>query len=420
MASEQYRSFFVILVQLTVFSSFSSGLLFPSEIAIPVVTNSSSGRSKDGFPLMIHISISRYRIVLVLNELLIAPHFSSVYVSKSITIRTSNLKGCFYQGYVEPFVHKGTKYHNWNATINICKGLRGQFGNMNGHIVIMPMKSSGTSIHRMHFLQYQVYNITKFTWSMEHLHTEFPFDSSNTGKAIYSDYPFIELKVFNDKYIYESHNKSIARLEYYIADVVNQLDLLFSALDIDVVLVSMVTWTTIYLVDGYPNITEVLFNFNEYLFRQSPHQFDIAVLYSTFQDPRISGLSIQGGCCTAKNGILIGNKKLDLIFVSFVTAHEIGHTLNMQHDGTCRSDDCNHDDRDPCIMKGVGELRVFPTKWSKCSRSHIKDALAIGEYNCLYRALGSGVGDQTGYISDFSLKFLFYVISCQSKYKFSV
>ena len=229
MASEQYRSFFldVILVQLTFFSSSSSGLLFPSEIAIPVVTNSSSGRSKDGFPLMMRISISRYRIVLVLNELLIAPHFSSVYVSKGNTIRTSNLKGCFYQGYVEPFVHKGTEYHNWNATINICKGLRGQFGNMNGHIVIMPMKSSGTSIHRMHFLQYQVHNITKFAWSTELLHTMFSFDSSNTGKTIYSDYPFIELKVFNDKYIYESHNKSVTRLEYYIADVVNQLDLLF-------------------------------------------------------------------------------------------------------------------------------------------------------------------------------------------------
>ena len=81
---------------------------------------------------MMRISISRYRIVLVLNELLIAPHFSSVYVSKGNTIR-SNLKGCFYQGYVEPFVHKGTEYHNWNATINICKGLRGQIGNMNGH-----------------------------------------------------------------------------------------------------------------------------------------------------------------------------------------------------------------------------------------------------------------------------------------------
>ena len=409
MASEQYRSFFldVILVQLTFFLSSSSGLLFPSEIAIPVVTNSSLGKSKDGFPLMMRISISRYRIVLVLNELLIAPHFSSVYVSKGNTVRTSNLKGCFYQGYVEPFVHKGTEYHNWNATINLCKGLRGQFGNMNGHTIIMPIKSSGTSIHQMHFLQYQVFNITKFTWSMEHLHTMFSFESLNAGKAIYSDYPFIELKVFNDKYIYESHNKSIARLEYYIADVVNQLDLLFSALDIDVVLVSMVTWTTIYLVDGYPNITEVLLNFNEYLFRQSPHQFDIAVLYSTFEDPILGGLSIEGGCCTARNGIFIGIEDLHLIFVSSVIAHEIGHTLSMQHDELCGSEDCNHDDRNPCIMKGVGDMRAIATKWSKCSRSYIKEALAIGEYNCLYRALGSGIGVPPGYyISYFNLKIL--------------
>ena len=272
---------------------------------------------------------------------------------------------------------------------------------MNGHIVIMPMKSSGTSIHQMHFLQYQVYNITKFTWSMQ---TVFPFDSSNTGKAIYSDYPFIELKVFNDKYIYESHNKSIARLEYYIADVVNQLDLLFSGLDIDVVLVSMVTWTTIHLVDGYPNVTEVLLNFNEYLFRQSPHQFDIAVLYSTFEDPIVGGLSIHGGCCTARNGIFIGTEDLHLIFVSSATAHEIGHTLSMQHDGMCRSEDCNHD---RYIMEGVVDKTAIPTKWSKCSRSYLKVALAIGEYNCLYRALGSGIGVQPGYyISYFSLKIL--------------
>ena len=103
---------------------------------------------------MMRISISRYRIVLILNELLIALHFSSVYVSKGNTIR-SNLKGCFYQGYVEPFVHKGTEYYNWNATINICKGLRGQIGNMNGHNSHYAYES-GTSIHRMHFLQYQV------------------------------------------------------------------------------------------------------------------------------------------------------------------------------------------------------------------------------------------------------------------------
>ena len=64
---------------------------------------------------------------------------NSVMTESKITmtvfmIRTSNLKGCFYQGYAESFVHKDTEYHNWNATINICKGLRGQFGHMNGHI----------------------------------------------------------------------------------------------------------------------------------------------------------------------------------------------------------------------------------------------------------------------------------------------
>ena len=209
------------------------------------------------------------------------------------------------------------------------------------------------------------------------------------------------------KYIHESHNKCITRLEYYIADVVNQLDLLFSALGIDVVLVSMVTWTTIYFMGGYPNVTEVLLNFNQYLFRQSPHRFDIAVLYSTFEDPIVSGLSIQGGCCTATNGIFIGIEDLHLIFVSSVTAHEIGHTLNMQHDGLCRSDDCNHDDQDPCIMKGVGDMRAIPTKWRKCSHSYIKEALANVKYNCLYRALGSGIVVQPGYyISYFSLKIL--------------
>ena len=53
---------------------------------------------------------------------------------------------------------------------------------------------------------------------------------------------------------------------------------LFGSLDIDVVLVSMVTWTTMNRLHKYSTAFGLLESFNEYIGSQKSQNFDVAVL----------------------------------------------------------------------------------------------------------------------------------------------
>ena len=370
-----------------------SDLILPSVIDTPIVNNASPNISRDGYPLSINISISRYNLILHLNELLISPHFSSTAFDKyNKTITRKKLKNCYYQGRLEPFEYNGNKFDYWNAAISLCQGLQGHFGNsMDGYIVIFPSKVSATTLHQQHYLYHELKGNTRFTFDIDPLQMH-PSDNSFSfyQQKRLAEYPFIELQIVNDKYSYDSHGKDVDKLEFINAVVINEVDMLYYFLGIDVIITSIVTWTSENKVDGYEDEHTLLNNFAVYNSQFLPYKYDVTILLSSFQFSKALGVSFVGGACQIFNAVFVGIRSTDIHFIATTIAHEVGHTLNMIHDEEYPFGECHCIDRtDNCIMtKGINKDSI-PTHWSTCSEDVAGKTLKSDSFRCLYIMFGA-------------------------------
>ena len=388
-----------------------SDIILPSVLDTPIVNYASPNISRDGFPLSINISISRYNLVLHLNELLISPHFSSItYEKNNKQITRKKLKNCYYQGRLEPFEYNGNKFDYWSAAISLCQGLQGHFGNsMDGYIVIFPSEVSATTLHQQHYLYHEVKGNTRFTFDIDPLQMH----TSDNSFSFYqqehlAEHPFIELQIVNDKYSYDSHGKDVDKLEFINAVVINEVDLLYNFLGIDVVISSIVTWTSENKVDGYEDkntLNTLLGNFAMYNTKFLPYKYDVTLLLSSFQFSGTLGKGYLGGACQKFNIAFVGIKSTDVHFIASSIAHEVGHTLNMLHDEDYPSEECFcFDLTDKCIMTSAINKDSIPVEWSTCSVDIAETTLQNDEYRCLFIMFGAS---RRIFIKT---RFLYYVI----------
>ena len=358
----------------------------PTEVDIPRILEASPQLSKHGYPLNMTIVISRYKLILQLNELLINSDFDNKVVGDHGRTPKWKLRNCFYQGWIEPFSCAYRVFDNWNVTVSACHGLRGEFGNFPfGYVVVKPNGPS-YSIHQNHTLSYVEYRSGNTrSWFTE----EASERELSRGDKLR---PKIEVKVYSDDSMYVKHGKVPVELIHYIANAVNKVDMLYDAVGIDVALNGLEIWTTINTKLNKSNIMPVLKEFNTILYRQGRHRFDVGVLFSAKKFTPI-GLAFKGTCCTIVNGLVIGQSYESIDLAAIYLAHEIAHTLGLSHDDDKDSGKvgCHCGRSSLCIMNSVIQEGDPPKQWSNCSVKMFHAIMSESRYGCLYQELGKSV-----------------------------
>jgi len=360
-----------------------------SEVAIPRILEVSPQVSKYGYPLRMTITISRYKLILALNDFLVHSDFTNKVIGdRGATQSKLKLMNCFYQGWVEPFVCQYRVFDNWNVTVSACHGLRGEFGNFPYGYVIVKPNGLSFSIHQNHTLSFMQYGSGLYARRSKIIAAKSAKLRQSPDRTVR---PVIELMVYSDDSMYSKHKKSRIGMIHYIANAVNKVDMLYDALGIDIALNGLVTWKKINTKLNNSNIVSVLKEFNAILYKQGRHRFDVGVLFSGRKYTPI-GLAYRGTCCSIVNGLVVGQDYESIDLAAIYLAHEIAHTLGVSHDDD--EDPGNvgcHCDSRQCIMSSIIQENDPPKQWSNCSVKNFRERLSERRYDCLYNRYGKTV-----------------------------
>ena len=205
---------------------------------------------------------------------------------------------------------------------------------------------------------------------------------------------YIELGIVADKKLYENFNRDEQKLKEYLHRIVNHVDTIFRVHNIRVILTHIEIWKDGDKITITDNSGEVLEAFRSDQFTSlfmgiqlQGSKFKIAdhVHFMTGHGPfngNVIGIAYLGTLCSPQYsvGMTINYGAFTEAHTASILAHELGHNLNMTHDGpTCL---CSADRNEACIMSTKMPTKI-PQKFSACSIQSIKGYMSTYRKECL-------------------------------------
>eukprot|EP00731_Ephydatia_muelleri_P022253 Em0014g844a len=313
------------------------------EVFTPVITYGDQKQTN----LDVSIVTKTYNFIIRLtkNEQLLSSNFVSTHFdSQGNEVTTEGLPNCFYYGEV-------VGHPSWTATISTCSGIRGSFGDMakgsNSFYYIEPLgenKKMRSFLGQPHVL----FQDNGVPGMQEREFTEKYTDTNKVDQELYnwrqrvgsqSAPLIIRLVIINDLAMYKKYGKDLEKTLNRAIDIVNAVDSMYKILGIRIVLVEAITWS-----DG-DRITVV--------------ESDMEKTYRNFKE------YVKTASTAEKDAILLLSDRDILYQTSSTTAHELGHTLGLDHDNDIKG--CFCPDDQGCIMTTYSSRRAIKTLWSSCS-----------------------------------------------------
>ncbi|XP_021025961.2 disintegrin and metalloproteinase domain-containing protein 26A-like [Mus caroli] len=286
---------------------------------------------------------------------------------------------CYYYGYVDEDPES-------LVIVNTCFGsLQGTL-EINGTIYeIMPKSSTSTFEH----LAYKMDNgesepsPMRCGLSEEEIARQMKLQESNASTLLQIPYEnwwthhrFIDYFVVVDhnRYVYRNNNTTTCIQE--MLQVVNILNGFYLQIETDVVLTKLEVWSQNNLINVEEEMPQVLVTFCKWKTKTIDNhvKYDIIHLFVRHDYVKLLGYAYIGTVCKTRN-CAVNSFLTDLLsYLAFIVAHEMGHNLGMEHDGSACT--CG---LSSCIMAPYASNSP---KFSNCSYQEMFSV--VNKRSCLY------------------------------------
>ncbi|KAM6221058.1 disintegrin and metalloproteinase domain-containing protein 7 [Rhynchocyon petersi] len=318
--------------------------------------------------LLYEIRLSRKTLILHLlrTRELLASNYSETYSStkEERTHHPQILEHCFYQGSI---IHELDSA----ASISACNGLRGFFRVNDLRYLIEPVKYTDEGEHLVFKynpkVQYAAnYSCSELNFTADNVSRTNTKPMENNKMEGTHREKYIELFVVADYNMYRRNSNPHDKLRNRILGMVNFVNMIYKTLNIHVTLVGFEVWTNGDQIQIHSNIETTLLSFSSWqeTILKKKKTFDHVVLLSgKWLYTNAQGISYPAGMCLPYYSSSVVKDLLpDINIVANRIAHQLGHSLGLQHDEfPCT---CNYG---KCVMDVSGSIPAV--RFSKCSKT---------------------------------------------------
>ncbi|KAM8972385.1 zinc metalloproteinase-disintegrin-like 4a [Pelodytes ibericus] len=360
------------------------------EVVYPQKLSSQYKRdTQSKYPDMVQYRIELHGKPLVLhlekNENLIGQDYTETHYQKDgmpIINGSMDQVNCYYLGYV-------LDEKDSVASISTCHGISGVIMTQGHSLIIEPLNAVDSEEHALY--PYEGQELTPATCGVTssvgaRRRNYIRSRSSYTGytakqQDIMKEKKFIQLYLVVDNSMYLKYNGSKERIKMKLFQCINFVNLVYKPFNTFVALAGFEIWDTTDPFEVASSAKITLQRFadwrKEKLLPRKPHDNAHLITNINF-DGSMVGLAYTGAMCSESYSVAVIQDYSNLpILVGATMAHEMGHSLGMEHDTiSCK---CT---TELCIMSPKLSAKV-PNFFSECSIYQFKQYLLDKKSQCL-------------------------------------